>query len=112
MTEEKPIHSVSSVSLLGKILAFSVSKKAGKTGSSVVTKTSFETDPSIDPVSNCSVEHNLDVMSHSDWIIDLGPEGGYRGGYILATGTPEQIAALEDNVTGTFLRQAVARQQN
>jgi excinuclease ABC subunit A len=51
------------------------------------------------------IEHNLDVMSRSDWMIDLGPEGGERGGYILATGTPEQIAALEDNQTGTFLRQ-------
>jgi len=51
------------------------------------------------------IEHNLDVMSRSDWIIDLGPEGGERGGYILATGTPEQIAALEDNTTGKFLRQ-------
>ena len=51
------------------------------------------------------IEHHLDVMAHSDWMIDLGPEGGERGGYILATGTPEQIAALEDNGTGTFLRQ-------
>ena len=51
------------------------------------------------------IEHNLDVMVHSDWIIDLGPEGGERGGYILATGTPEQVAALEDNTTGIFLRQ-------
>ena len=50
------------------------------------------------------IEHNLDVMAHSDWIIDLGPEGGERGGYILAIGTPQQIAALQDNVTGTFLR--------
>jgi len=50
------------------------------------------------------IEHNLDVMSRADWLIDLGPEGGERGGYILATGTPEQVAALEDNVTGKFLR--------
>ena len=50
------------------------------------------------------IEHNLDVMANADWIIDLGPEGGERGGYILATGTPEQIAALEDNATGRFLR--------
>jgi excinuclease ABC subunit A len=50
------------------------------------------------------IEHNLDVMARSDWIIDLGPEGGERGGYILATGTPEQIAVLEGNETGTFLR--------
>ena len=51
------------------------------------------------------IEHNLDVMAHSDWIIDLGPVGGERGGYILATGTPEQVAALGDNTTGIFLRQ-------
>ncbi|MDR0328080.1 MAG: hypothetical protein LBI05_07290 [Planctomycetaceae bacterium] len=53
------------------------------------------------------IEHNLDVMAHADWIIDLGPEGGERGGNILATGTPEQIAALENNLTGTFLRASV-----
>jgi excinuclease ABC subunit A len=51
------------------------------------------------------IEHNLDVMAASDWIIDLGPEGGKRGGYILATGTPEQVAALENNETAKFLRQ-------
>jgi excinuclease ABC subunit A len=51
------------------------------------------------------IEHNLDVMARSDWMIDLGPEGGERGGYVLATGTPEQVAALEGNLTGTFLRQ-------
>jgi excinuclease ABC subunit A len=51
------------------------------------------------------IEHNLDVMACSDWMIDLGPEGGEHGGYLLATGTPAQIAALEDNLTGTFLRQ-------
>jgi excinuclease ABC subunit A len=50
------------------------------------------------------IEHNLDVMKTADWIIDLGPEGGERGGEIVATGTPEQIAALEDNYTGQFLR--------
>jgi len=50
------------------------------------------------------IEHNLDVMARSDWLIDLGPEGGERGGYILATGTPGQIAALEDNATGKFLQ--------
>ena len=50
------------------------------------------------------IEHNLEVMKRSDWLIDLGPEGGNRGGYLLATGTPEQIATLENNVTGSFLR--------
>jgi len=51
------------------------------------------------------IEHNLDVMARSDWLIDLGPEGGERGGYILATGTPEEIAALDNNETGKFLRE-------
>lgn len=50
------------------------------------------------------IEHNLDVIKIADWIIDLGPEGGERGGYVVATGTPEQIAAMEDNHTGRFLR--------
>ena len=50
------------------------------------------------------IEHNLEMIKCSDWIIDLGPEGGEAGGYVVATGTPEQIAALEDNHTGQFLR--------
>jgi excinuclease ABC subunit A len=49
------------------------------------------------------IEHELNVMRAADWIIDMGPEGGKRGGYIIATGTPEQIAALPDNPTGRFL---------
>jgi excinuclease ABC subunit A len=50
------------------------------------------------------IEHNLDVLKTADWIIDLGPEGGERGGYVVATGTPEEIAAIETNDTGRFLR--------
>ncbi|MGO0999743.1 excinuclease ABC subunit UvrA [Lysobacter sp. CA196] len=49
------------------------------------------------------IEHNLDVIKTADWVIDLGPEGGHRGGTILATGTPEQIAALPHSHTGHFL---------
>jgi excinuclease ABC subunit A len=49
------------------------------------------------------IEHNLDVIKTADWIIDLGPEGGFRGGEIVATGTPEDIAALPENHTGRFL---------
>ena len=49
------------------------------------------------------IEHNLDVIKTADWIIDLGPEGGHRGGTILATGTPEDIAATKDSYTGAFL---------
>ncbi|MFC5578550.1 excinuclease ABC subunit UvrA [Lysobacter niabensis] len=49
------------------------------------------------------IEHNLDVIKTADWVIDLGPEGGHRGGTILATGTPEEIAALPHSHTGRFL---------
>ncbi|HUJ22845.1 MAG TPA: excinuclease ABC subunit UvrA [Bryobacteraceae bacterium] len=50
------------------------------------------------------IEHNLDVIRAADWVIDLGPEGGDRGGYIVATGTPEQIAKTEGSWTGKYLR--------
>jgi excinuclease ABC subunit A len=49
------------------------------------------------------IEHNLDVVKTADWIIDLGPEGGIRGGQIIATGTPEQIAADASSWTGRYL---------
>jgi excinuclease ABC subunit A len=49
------------------------------------------------------IEHNLDVIRAADWVIDLGPEGGERGGYIVATGTPEQIAKVEGSWTGKYL---------
>jgi excinuclease ABC subunit A len=50
------------------------------------------------------IEHNLDVIKSADWIIDLGPEGGEAGGRVMASGTPEEIAALAGNATGIFLR--------
>ena len=50
------------------------------------------------------IEHNLDVIKTADWLIDMGPEGGSRGGQVIAEGTPEQIAANRDSHTGTFLR--------
>jgi excinuclease ABC subunit A len=50
------------------------------------------------------IEHNLDVVKSADWIIDLGPEGGTRGGEVIATGTPEDIAASKNSYTGEFLR--------
>ena len=50
------------------------------------------------------IEHNLDVVRAADWLIDLGPEGGDGGGRIVATGTPEQVAAHEGSHTGRFLR--------
>ena len=49
------------------------------------------------------IEHNLDVIKTADWVVDLGPEGGHRGGRILATGTPEEIAAHPESHTGRFL---------
>lgn len=49
------------------------------------------------------IEHNLDVIKTADWLIDLGPEGGAGGGRIIATGTPEQVAANPDSVTGKYL---------
>jgi excinuclease ABC subunit A len=49
------------------------------------------------------IEHNLDVIKTADWVIDLGPEGGHRGGQILAEGTPEELARVEASHTGRFL---------
>ncbi|HKG43822.1 MAG TPA: ATP-binding cassette domain-containing protein, partial [Gaiellaceae bacterium] len=51
------------------------------------------------------IEHNLDVIKQADWIVDLGPEGGEAGGEVIATGTPEEIAAAERSATGQFLRE-------
>ncbi|MBR5856256.1 MAG: excinuclease ABC subunit UvrA, partial [Bacteroidales bacterium] len=51
------------------------------------------------------IEHNLDILKSVDWLIDLGPEGGARGGYIMATGTPEEIAANPNSVTGEYLKE-------
>lgn len=50
------------------------------------------------------IEHNLDVVKTADWIIDMGPEGGAGGGTVVASGTPEQVAAVEESYTGQFLR--------
>jgi excinuclease ABC subunit A len=50
------------------------------------------------------IEHNLDVIKTADWVIDLGPEGGEGGGEIIATGTPERIAASPRSATGEYLR--------
>jgi len=49
------------------------------------------------------IEHNLEVIKTADWVIDLGPEGGERGGYVVGTGTPEAIAKLPESYTGQFL---------
>ncbi|HET6576913.1 MAG TPA: excinuclease ABC subunit UvrA [Gemmatimonadales bacterium] len=56
------------------------------------------------------IEHNLDVIKTADWIIDLGPEGGERGGQVVAAGTPEEVAAVEASHTGQFLRKVIGPQ--
>jgi excinuclease ABC subunit A len=50
------------------------------------------------------IEHNLDLIKTCDWLIDLGPEGGKRGGYLVAAGTPTQIAKTKGSYTGECLR--------
>jgi len=54
------------------------------------------------------IEHNLDVIKSSDWVIDMGPEGGFRGGYVVAEGTPEDVAKVEASYTGHFLVEILA----
>ncbi len=54
------------------------------------------------------IEHNLDVIKTSDWVIDMGPEGGSRGGLVISEGTPEQVAADSDSYTGQFLAPLLA----
>ena len=53
------------------------------------------------------IEHNLDVIKSADYIIDLGPEGGVRGGTIVATGTPEEVAKNKNSFTGQYLKLAL-----
>jgi len=50
------------------------------------------------------IEHNLDVIRAADWVIDLGPEGGLRGGEVVAVGTPEEVALVTNSYTGQYLR--------
>ena len=50
------------------------------------------------------IEHNLDVIRSVDWVIDLGPEGGEAGGELIAVGTPEDVAQVEESFTGRFLQ--------
>ncbi|MDW8059914.1 MAG: ATP-binding cassette domain-containing protein, partial [Thermomicrobium sp.] len=58
------------------------------------------------------IEHNLDVIKCADYVIDLGPEGGAAGGYVVATGTPEEIAAVEHSYTGQALRRVLQRRES
>jgi excinuclease ABC subunit A len=54
------------------------------------------------------IEHNLDVIKCADWVIDMGPEGGFRGGMVVAVGTPEEVAKVSKSYTGTFLAEVLA----
>jgi excinuclease ABC subunit A len=58
------------------------------------------------------IEHNLEVIKTADWVIDLGPEGGDRGGYVVATGTPEDIAEVPESYTGQFLKPLLSKKYN
>jgi excinuclease ABC subunit A len=54
------------------------------------------------------IEHNLDVVKSSDWVIDMGPEGGFRGGTVVAEGTPEEVAEIKASYTGHYLAEILA----
>ena len=54
------------------------------------------------------IEHNLDVIKSSDWVIDMGPQGGFRGGQVVAEGTPEDVAKIKESFTGNYLAEVLA----
>ena len=56
------------------------------------------------------IEHNLDVIKTADWVIDLGPEGGDGGGYVVAQGPPEVIAKAKKSFTGRYLKKILPKQ--
>jgi len=58
-----------------------------------------------------TIEHNLDVIKCADWVIDLGPEGGKRGGEVCAQGTPKDVANVKESFTGKYLKVLLARKQ-
>ena len=55
------------------------------------------------------IEHDLDVIINADYIIDMGPEGGEKGGRIVACGTPENVAAANDSITGKYIAREIMR---
>jgi len=57
------------------------------------------------------IEHDLDVIAEADWVIDLGPEGGVKGGAVVATATPEALVDCADSHTGAALQAVLARQR-
>jgi excinuclease UvrABC ATPase subunit len=52
-----------------------------------------------------AIEHNKDIIKNADWIIDMGPEGGNKGGKVIFEGTPQQILNAQDSLTGQYLRE-------
>jgi excinuclease UvrABC ATPase subunit len=52
------------------------------------------------------IEHNLDVIRNADWVIDLGPEGGTKGGQVVFTGTPTELLGAKQSLTGQYLRRS------
>jgi excinuclease ABC subunit A len=58
------------------------------------------------------IEHNLDVLLQADYLIDLGPEGGDKGGFVVTTGTPEQVADFSGSYTGVYLKELLDRSRN
>ena len=56
------------------------------------------------------IEHNLDVLKCADYIFDMGPDGGRRGGYVVAQGTPEDLAGNPESVTGPYLKEVLSGQ--
>jgi excinuclease ABC subunit A len=55
------------------------------------------------------IEHNLDIIAEADYVVDLGPEGGDKGGNVVATGTPEEILRCKKSYTGRFLKKLLER---
>ena len=55
------------------------------------------------------IEHNLDVIKRADYIIDLGPDGGDKGGNIVATGTPEEVSKVKESYTGQYLKKVLGK---
>lgn len=58
------------------------------------------------------IEHNLDIIKTADYIIDIGPEGGDRGGTVVAAGTPEEVACAEGSYTGQYLNAVLERERS
>ena len=57
------------------------------------------------------IEHNLDVIKTADYIVDLGPEGGSGGGTVVCTGSPEEVARVENSYTGQFLKKLLEKKR-